>query len=288
MKAFKEEQKMNSISVEQVIDEIKARTKMTAYSLVINKDKKPDIFDSKFGGVPYWDLNKEYPVDNAGNMLVLLAQINLDNLDVDDRLPGKGMLQFFIGAEDLFGMDFDNQDNQNKFRVVYHEKIDYTVVKEQILGINPPVSSDFEEGYETPVFKESAVEIIKKEVAMGEGDYRSDKIFRDILREKFNYEIGNQSLFNVFSDEEYDIINNAISNEGHWLLGYPYFTQSDPREYNKEYAYYDTLLFQMDSDYIDDEYYTIWGDCGVGNFFINSEDLKKCDFSRVLYNWDCC
>ena len=25
-----------------------------------------------------------------------------------------------------------------------------------------------------------------------------------------------------------------------------------------------------------------------GNFFINLEDLKKCDFSRVLYTWDCC
>jgi len=25
----------------------------------------------------------------------------------------------------------------------------------------------------------------------------------------------------------------------------------------------------------------------VGNFFINREALKRRDFSRVLYNWDC-
>ena len=31
----------------------------------------------------------------------------------------------------------------------------------------------------------------------------------------------------------------------------------------------------------------MWGDCGVGNFFINAEDLKRLDFSNVLYNWDC-
>jgi len=31
----------------------------------------------------------------------------------------------------------------------------------------------------------------------------------------------------------------------------------------------------------------MWGDCGVGNFFINIEDLKNLDFSDVLYNWDC-
>ena len=27
--------------------------------------------------------------------------------------------------------------------------------------------------------------------------------------------------------------------------------------------------------------------CGVGNFFINREDLLRRDFSRILYNWDC-
>ena len=32
----------------------------------------------------------------------------------------------------------------------------------------------------------------------------------------------------------------------------------------------------------------MWGDCGVGNFFISSDDLKRLDFSRVLYTWDCC
>ena len=32
----------------------------------------------------------------------------------------------------------------------------------------------------------------------------------------------------------------------------------------------------------------LWGDCGVANFFISRTDLEKLDFSRVLYNWDCC
>lgn len=27
---------------------------------------------------------------------------------------------------------------------------------------------------------------------------------------------------------------------------------------------------------------------GVANFFINQKDLEKRDFSRILYNWDCC
>ena len=32
----------------------------------------------------------------------------------------------------------------------------------------------------------------------------------------------------------------------------------------------------------------LWGDSGVGNFFITPEDLHQRDFNRVLFTWDCC
>ena len=32
----------------------------------------------------------------------------------------------------------------------------------------------------------------------------------------------------------------------------------------------------------------LWGDAGVGNFFIDLEKLKQRDFSDVFYTWDCC
>ena len=77
----------------------------------------------------------------------------------------------------------------------------------------------------------------------------------------------------------------------HQLGGYPYFTQEDPRN-GTAYEDLDVLLFQMDSDMrTRDEGggdLVMWGDCGVANFFINREALKKRDFSRVCYNWDCC
>ena len=43
------------------------------------------------------------------------------------------------------------------------------------------------------------------------------------------------------------------------------------------------LLFQLDTT--ED---IMWGDSGVGNFFIKKEDLVKKDFSKVWFNWDCC
>ncbi|MBQ3918251.1 MAG: DUF1963 domain-containing protein [Oscillospiraceae bacterium] len=32
----------------------------------------------------------------------------------------------------------------------------------------------------------------------------------------------------------------------------------------------------------------MWGDAGICHFFINSEKLKNCDFSDILYYTDCC
>ena len=66
------------------------------------------------------------------------------------------------------------------------------------------------------------------------------------------------------------------------MRGYPFFAQTDPR--NEEAAQYDTLLFQLDTD-VRKNIGVMWGNVGVGNFFINREKLKALDFSDVLYNW---
>ena len=67
------------------------------------------------------------------------------------------------------------------------------------------------------------------------------------------------------------------------MLGYSYFTQEDPR-YNKKYIDYDTLLLQIDSE----GEFVMWGDAGIGNFFIPKKSLIEKDFNNFLYNWDCC
>ena len=76
---------------------------------------------------------------------------------------------------------------------------------------------------------------------------------------------------------------SLASGQGSKLGGYPFFTQEDPRTYG-DYPTFDTLLLQIDTD---DELDIMWGDSGVANFFIALEDLKKRNFSKVLYNWDC-
>ncbi|ORY44608.1 DUF1963-domain-containing protein [Neocallimastix californiae] len=117
---------------EQLIEGIKRLSKQDNY-LIKYLDEEPDIFDSKFGGIPYWTTDKEYPKNSEGEKLSLLAQINFDKCDVEEPLPKNGLLQFFIdGGDDLMGVNYDEQTIQNNFRVVYHEKIDYSITKESL------------------------------------------------------------------------------------------------------------------------------------------------------------
>ena len=93
-------------------------------------------------------------------------------------------------------------------------------------------------------------------------------------------------MFEYIEENGSEYLYDELDNSGHWILGYPYFTQEDPRGYRED-APYDTLLFQMDSEMRQRADYVLWGDCGVANFFMNEVALKEKKFDKVMYNWDC-
>lgn len=107
---------------------------------------------------------------------------------------------------------------------------------------------------------------ISTEMPITQSDWRFNSYFKELK----------------FTEDEEEIVNDELYISGSRIAGYPYFTQYDPREGTEEF---DTLLLQLD---IDDECGMMFGDSGVCNFFINSENLKNLDFSTVMYTWDCC
>lgn len=221
-------------------------------------DTKPSIFESKIGGLGYIPHDKDFPTDSNGNQLRLLAQIECDKIQLDGFMK-TGLLQFWILNNSHLGKKFPNWTEQDGFRVIYYPEIDKTVTKEEIESKFVKNEYDDDEYNGFPVLRECGMSFEKSE----------DK--------EFDYNTDDEEIL-----EEYDVLS------GHKVGGYPYFTQHDPRSYIENGYNYDFLLFQLDTDSIDGEDVVMWGDCGVGNFFINSEKLKKCDFSDVLYNWDCC
>lgn len=237
--------------------------------LVDTKISTTTLFQSKFAGDPYFPLSMEYPKNMNGQPLKLLAQINF--AEVPNHLPNfpeEGILQFYIdGYDDVLGMDFDNGQHQEGFRVIFHETITYD--ESQLVQDFSFVNIEDEEMY-FPVDREMALSFKKGLEPLSIDDFRSNDKYGSILTSVEEDE--------TLEDEFYD----ALTGDGHKIGGYPFFTQEDPRAYG-DYTDSTILLLQVDS--VGDD--ILWGDCGVGNFFITEEELKNKDFSKVLYNWDC-
>lgn len=268
-------------------EEIKQSTLIPCCEVTLSRGEF-GIFDSKVGGLPYLPDGAKAPVNNKGKRLQFLAQINFGELPELEDFPRKGMLQFFISDDDLYGCTFDvsTQNKQNNWRVVYYPEIDRSADPEKIAQIFGEQEPEL-----FPCTGEYRMSFELSEEGMSICDFRFEKKFVQLWNELFPEETIDD-LYDI-DDDLFEILFDGIGDNDdepeetqkkwdHKLGGYPFFTQTDPRSDDK----YDTLLFQLDSDYSGDND-ILWGDMGVGNFFINREALKNLDFSDVLYNWDC-
>ena len=239
------------------------------------------IFDSKVGGLPYLPKGAKPPVNPKGKKLYLLAQINCEDIDGLPDFPHTGMLQFFISDDDLYGCPFTVPSPQKDWRTVYYHEIDRSVDASAIAAIY----ADQPKAELSPVDKECKMTFELSQEGLTTGDYRYEQLFLKRWKGTFPEEKAD-NIFDLDTDLYDEIFDeaNEVTELCSKMGGYPYFTQFDPR--SEETSQYDTLLFQLDTD-MRKEIGVMWGDAGVGNFFINRENLKKLDFSDVLYNWDC-
>lgn len=185
--------------------------------------------------------------------------------------------------ENLHTLHFPNDpDRPDGFRVVYHRRIDPSVTPERLAALHLPTHR--EPAY-FPVLRETAVSLRRSTAWMGPADGRFDAVFaRAFQAVTGRAPAQGENFMDVLGDEDVRFLLAALSGGGHRLLGYPSFTQGDPRPADSPCR---ALLFQMDSDFADGTDYVMWGDAGAGHFFIRPEDLERRDFSRVYYTWDC-
>ncbi len=260
------EEQANNPRLAEILDYLKAQTAVPAYRLLFDAESETGIFDSKLGGVPYWNAAMPYPTDANGNALYLLLQLNLDALQLDDeRLPQGGMLQVFISS-----LDEDN------CRVIYHPLIDETAMPPGDIPVIPCDDS-------VPVLREAAVRLEAFEDVISTSCYHFDAAWKEAVAAVTGEELGDTEWTDYLSDADRDTVFQNFGGEGSKLFGYPIFTQWDPRE---EGTPYPVMLLQIDSDLKDR--ITMWGDCGEGNFFIGEEALAAHHFDDILYYWDCC
>ncbi len=251
-------------------------------------DKNIGLTDSKFGGVPFVANTQSYPYSTKGNPLTLLAQINFAQVHQQlqqancaesfEPLPKQGLLQIFIDAsDDLYGLDFDNPyPNNDGYQVRYITDLSC----EPLVNLEALTkqSLDDEEMF-SPIFTPCKLTF--------NVDYGSvDGHANDVLE----YNKALKEL--AYKDEELedeadkymDVMGTVSHSQGHKLLGMPFFTQYEPRDENSEQV----LLLQIDTDSKEREDIIMWGDSGVGNFFITPAQLHALEFDKLMYNWDCC
>lgn len=233
-----------------------------------SQDARPTaLWESKVGGHPYLPKDTDWPTDPSGKELFFLAQLNFADMPPLSPFPSAGIVQFFILDDDLYGMDFDDAEAQDTFRVLYHENV---VRNNSQLRTDFPPLRDYDELLPHHPDESYPLVFSLEEELMPMTDYQ------------FSQRFGGD-FFQKFGDQEWAVteqFNKAIRSDGHKLGGYAYFTQDDPRRPEDPML----LLFQLDSDERMD---LMWGDMGVGHFFIREKDLAARNFSRVLYDWDC-
>lgn len=261
---------------------------------------KGGLFDSKLGGTPYFPQNMEYPRgisgDYKGKPLRLLVQLNFEQLPHIEDFPRKGILQIFLACENdaVYGFDFmgpEDQTTQNGFRVIYHENI-ITDTSMLISDEDVPYDEFSSDEYDFPLHKEFVLKAEEPSVGYGvPEDFRFD----EALVRNYN-EVSEEKIKNYWNIERElrDKLYERNTECTAFIGGYPIFSQNDPREGRYRLSDFDRVLFELLSmegeetnSWGGHDYDIIWGDVGTGTFLIPADKLRACDFSEVLYNYDC-
>ncbi len=223
-------------------------------------DDPLELTQSKFLGKPFIPSDIEYPKDENGKPMILLAQLNFSEIPQLPGFPSSGLLQLFFSPEGWWDMGSE--------KVLFHSESD--LQKTAILDFSFIDSGLYDELPVSRVHKLS----FKKSVDTGCSE-DSQFSFMFGLKDYWDFE-------DDLNDIEKKQFNEYFASTGHKIGGYGDFTQSDPREYEKSQRD-DIQLLQID---IDD--YIMFGDSGVGHLFIKPNDLESGKFENAWFYWDCC
>lgn len=222
---------------------------------------------SQLGGRPWWPRGRPYPKDKDGQPLFLLIQLNFADMPALEPFPRTGLLQLFISQAELYGANLDDLQHPDGFACVYHDDlaqpVDTTSAPHELaangyLPLEEPLAA-------------RGLTFFADQMVVDPTDYRFETLLPNI--------VADDDLVEAYAEWT----SGAAAVSAIRLGGYPTFTQQDPRAFEGGGDLGDMTLLTIDSTMG-----IMWGDSGVAQFFMHERDLKRLDFSRVAYNWDCC
>ncbi|HJL16920.1 MAG TPA: YwqG family protein [Sandaracinaceae bacterium LLY-WYZ-13_1] len=240
---------------------------------------------SRIGGDPFLPAGFEIPLGSEEQELAMLAQINFEDFDDLPGFPTQGILHVFVDADgEMYGYEAEPEDVQ----VVFHPDLhtgNRALESARLVPSEVPLEDD---GFPTMPFPRPlgmrfhpvAPDFPQPDLA-GE-ERRVPGYYPPFLGIESDTEVDGEML-SVALRERYNDWAHAVNYPK--IGGFPCFFNDHPGESAPELYEHDRLLLQLPSYHIGDLSIG-WWDFGTASFLIREEDLKKRDFSRVLYTID--
>lgn len=278
--------------IKKFIEEFKKLENRETIKINLISETKTPLTSSNVAGWFYLPKTSTIPTTSKGEQLMYLAQINCEELPENSIYPSKGIMQFWIfGGDYNLGNDYTKPTSDSKKRVIYYPEIEEHFTEVELSEMYKPEEDKKEGELITPINDGApfAMSFEKTSQWPLPNDFRFEEIFNEKLNEHIEETKAEEGFesYDIGEEESYDIIEELDIPNHTQIGGYGHFTQEDPRMYD-DFEDYTELLFQLDSEFGTDDYYILWGDCGVGNFFAKKEQLRNLDFAECLYSWDCC
>ncbi|MBB1548117.1 MAG: DUF1963 domain-containing protein [Mogibacterium sp.] len=278
--------------IKKFIEEFKKLENRETIKINLISETKTPLTSSNVAGWFYLPKTSTIPTTSKGEQLMYLEQINCEELPENSIYPSKGIMQFWIfGGDYNLGNDYTKPTSDSKKRVIYYPEIEEHFTEVELSEMYKPEEDKKEGELITPINDGApfAMSFEKTSQWPLPNDFRFEEIFNEKLNEHIEETKAEEGFesYDIGEEESYDIIEDLDIPNHTQIGGYGHFTQEDPRMYD-DFEDYTELLFQLDSEFGTDDYYILWGDCGVGNFFAKKEQLRNLDFAECLYSWDCC
>ena len=238
-------------------------------ALILRQDADADASTAaaQLGGEVWFADGEVWPLGPDGQRLEFVARYDLARLPPLAGFPSQGVARFFVGRNDIWGVDFDAPDRSN-IRVLWHDGPQAGGRYEAPLPWGEDENSPFES-----VSARTEGVALRPEPIDDLPDFYSWQ-----LQERLDAQAGRPGLDEV----EHRLFDLAESREfAHRIGGHPSFTQYDFRK-RGEWDDLDIMLLGLSSDET-----IMWGDVGEAAFYIRRNDLDRRDFSRVGFYWDC-
>jgi uncharacterized protein YwqG len=264
-----------------------ARSQLAYIDIIADKNVDVAPWNSKLGGLPYLPQGQAYPTGPDGASLALLAQLNFSEMPVLEGYPAQGILQFFIAGGNvkahIYGMaqydakPYNEQDffaalsKQTWFKLIYHPQ----VVQDRATLQSPPVLS---REMMLPLTGTTRLRFQAGTEPVSMFDYRFQRFFGKPA-DKFFAQFGAQEDAAAVNYQAFSRKANLAK-----MGGYSSPVQNDPRMIRPAEDW--VVLLELQEGREDGSFDLMWGDGGMGAFYIRADDLKRRDFSRVVYYWD--